>query len=207
MSAALVYRANGRRRIGAAFACAAAIHLGAIAWGQNRSSDSVVWAGDDHDIVGIDVSSDQSPAEQPTEIKVPDQANPVQDEDAFSAEVSTPPPTWRFKPEISRPTSPSSRKTNSLTAHRGFTRALVAYGPRPAYPYEARRLHITGSGIAALTVDSATGKVVDVRMRQSTGSPVLDKATIGGLLRWRFKPIQVRTIDVPITYTLSGAAY
>jgi TonB family protein len=86
-------------------------------------------------------------------------------------------------------------------------KVLALTAPRPEYPYEARRQRATGSGVATLTIDSATGNVTDVRMSRSTGSAVLDNATISAFRRWRFRPGTVTTVQTPITYTLTGAAY
>jgi TonB family protein len=44
-------------------------------------------------------------------------------------------------------------------------------------------------------------------MAQSTGSVILDNATLEALCRWRFKPGMARNIRVPITYTLTGVTY
>jgi protein TonB len=81
------------------------------------------------------------------------------------------------------------------------------YAPRPVYPYDARRQRVTGSGIALMTVDSVDGSVVDVRMVQSCGSVILDNATLDAFRRWHFKPGSVERVQVPITYTLTGASY
>lgn len=89
----------------------------------------------------------------------------------------------------------------------GSVKALVMYAPRPVYPYEARRQRMTGSGIALLAVDPAVGNVTSVRMTQSCGNVILDNATLEALRRWRFKPGSVLTVQVPITYTLTGASY
>jgi protein TonB len=86
-------------------------------------------------------------------------------------------------------------------------KVVALSAPRPEYPYEARRQRITGSGIVAMTVDSATGRVTEVSMWQSTGNPYLDNAAITGFRRWRFKPGTTFRIKSPITYTLTGAAY
>ncbi len=66
---------------------------------------------------------------------------------------------------------------------------------------------MTGSGIALLTVAPATGNVIEARMAESSGSVVLDSATLEALRRWRFKPGRVLSVQVPITYTLTGASY
>jgi TonB family protein len=84
---------------------------------------------------------------------------------------------------------------------------MVAYAPRPVYPYEARRQRITGSGVALLTVDRTLGTVTDVLIAQSCGSAILDNSTLDALRRWRFKPESVTQVRVPITYTLMGASY
>ncbi|HEV2840768.1 MAG TPA: energy transducer TonB [Chthoniobacterales bacterium] len=83
---------------------------------------------------------------------------------------------------------------------------MALSGPRPLYPYEARRQKITGSGIAMMTVDHA-GNVLDVVMQESTGSPVLDNAAIAAFRRWRFKPGAGPKVRAPITFTLTGAQY
>jgi len=90
---------------------------------------------------------------------------------------------------------------------RSWVKILAIYAPRPEYPYEARRQRTTGSGSVALLIDSLTGSVTDARMEQSTGSSVLDNSTVSTLQRWRFKSGTVTKVQVPITYTLSGACY
>jgi TonB family protein len=82
------------------------------------------------------------------------------------------------------------------------------YAPRPAYPYEARSRHITGHGVAVLTVDVQTGSVTEAVMEQSTGSPILDNAILSAFRRWRFKPGTTGArVRMPITYTMTGASY
>jgi TonB family protein len=66
---------------------------------------------------------------------------------------------------------------------------------------------MTGSGIALLTVDSVGGTVVDARMVQSCGSVILDNATLDAFQRWHFRPGSVERVQVPVTYTLTGASY
>jgi TonB family protein len=57
-------------------------------------------------------------------------------------------------------------------------RALAIYAPRPAYPYEARDRHLTGSGIVLLNVDSSTGDVTSAQMLKSTGYKILDNSAL-----------------------------
>lgn len=86
-------------------------------------------------------------------------------------------------------------------------RVLAGRAPRPEYPYEARRGKITGNGVSVMTVDAASGNVIDVVMSKSTGSLLLDNAAITGLRRWRFKAGTVSKVECPITFTLVGALY
>ena len=66
-----------------------------------------------------------------------------------------------------------------------------------------KRSNLTGSGLCAVTVDTATGTVTNATMVQSTGSPLLDKLTIQTFKNWRFKPGAVSEVRVPITYRMS----
>ena len=54
----------------------------------------------------------------------------------------------------------------------GNGKAFVLSAPRPDYPYEARSRHITGSGIAVISVDPNSGLAVDAMMEQSIGNPI-----------------------------------
>ena len=88
------------------------------------------------------------------------------------------------------------------------TRPIAISAPRPEYPYEARTRHITGAGVAVITIDPSAGTVTNVTMTQSTGSPILDNAIISAFHRWRFQPGSYdRQLRMPVTYTMSGATY
>ena len=89
----------------------------------------------------------------------------------------------------------------------GAAAGFAVFAPRPEYPMEARSRHMTGSGVAVLTVNVASGEVTDATMVQSIGSPILDNATISTFRRWRFKPGRVLKVRIPITYTMTGASY
>jgi TonB family protein len=201
VNTALLYRPNRRWLVWAAFACAAVLHIGAILVAQGKSDKSVAQefkpAGVDIEVV--DKDREETPPEDVTMPRSPEQVPP--DLEAFPEENRTPSPV--------RPRN----KTRVASFVRGSAfplgavRALVMYAPRPVYPYDARRQRVTGSGIALLTVDSVDGNVVDVRMVQSCGSVVLDNATLEAFRRWHFKPGSVERVQVPITYTLTGASY
>jgi len=79
-------------------------------------------------------------------------------------------------------------------------KAAAISAPRPVYPYQAKHVHITGSGVCVMTVDTASGKVTDATMEQSTGNAILDKTATNAFQHWRFKPGTVAKVRVPITY-------
>jgi TonB family protein len=83
-------------------------------------------------------------------------------------------------------------------------RDFVLSTPRPDYPIKARRDHITGSGIAELEVDRATGQVTRVRMALSTRSALLDQAAMSAFQNWRFKPGSIARVRIPISFTMPG---
>ena len=86
-------------------------------------------------------------------------------------------------------------------------KAFVLSAPRPDYPCEARSRHITGSGVAVISVDPNSGLAVDAMMEQSIGNPILDNSTVSAFRRWRFKPGRPARVRIPITFVLTGAQY
>ncbi|MEP7072288.1 MAG: energy transducer TonB [Verrucomicrobiota bacterium] len=199
---ALLYRPKDRWQIGIAFLGAILIHLAAVAVAR-------------------------SPQERPNETSYSDSFAPIDgdgggvpepDEPSF---VLSPPPTLPdsdFVEEL--PTLPSTTMRSrprrpviatGLTAAPASTmaraKALAIVAPRPDYPYEARREHATGSGVIVLTVDRGSGLVMDVRLDQSTGHPILDRAALSAFRRWRFQPGTVDAVRTPITFQLTGATF
>src|SRR5262249_29323897 len=79
-------------------------------------------------------------------------------------------------------------------------KAMAVNRPLPAYPYQARHHHIVGDGVCIVTVDTASGKVTDATMEQSSGNAILDKSTTDAFRQWRFKPRTVSRVRVPISY-------
>jgi TonB family protein len=77
---------------------------------------------------------------------------------------------------------------------------MAVSAPLPEFPYQAKRANITGSSVCVITVDTASGKVTDAMMAQSTGDGILDEATINTFRRWRFKPGTLSQIRVPVDY-------
>lgn len=146
------------------------------------------------------------PTPPPEEPDIPPPPPPPEDVPIFREEQPTPPPQPR--PKSSRPPQPIRRVTAgpSGPVSMSSAKAQALFSPRPEYPYEARRRHATGSGVCVLTIDSS-GSVSDAEMSTSTGSPILDSATISAFKRWRFRPGAFSKVRVPITYTMTGAQF
>jgi TonB family protein len=175
---------------------------------------SVVIAGIKHEPPTVDLSqipvatieAQLQPEDQPTP---PPEDIPIQE----------PPPIPEVAPEFheEKPPPPKTNKpAGPVKAPQGVTgtmsitgaKAVAIFAPKPEYPYEARSRHQTGSGVAVLSVDTASGNVTDASMAQSIGSPILDQATVSTFRRWRFRPgACAPKVKVPITYTMTGASY
>jgi len=196
---ALIYHRPSKWPIAAALGTAVLIHLSAVAVAFHRESPATEPAGADYsDPIGIE------PADDP----------PVPPDPSISL-LPPPPPTVDFIEvhDIERALKPyrtlapirAAGQTRLLTV--GNAKAWAMSAPRPDYPYEARSRHITGSGLAIITVDPITGFATDVMMEQSIGNPSLDNSTISTLRRWRFKPGAPIRVRIPITFLLTGAQY
>ena len=82
---------------------------------------------------------------------------------------------------------------------------LIADGKmdiRPEYPAEAQAQRLTGSGVFVLHVDSNTGLVRSVEVKQSTGHKILDDASVSAFSNLRFKAGGVSRVKIPVTFTL-----
>jgi protein TonB len=92
----------------------------------------------------------------------------------------------------------------------GFTRECVARlnNPRVQYPLEARRRRQEGTVLLWVAV-SASGVPLEVRVRQSSGHPGLDRAAGDAVRRWHFVPAQAgpasvaSSVEVPVQFRLT----
>lgn len=200
MNPALLHRQNGRSIFWIAFMSALAIHIGAVALAKTRSPTAKLEdVSQPGDVEVIDAAEPEPALEQSVTPPPLEQIHP--DRDSFAEEDRKPSPVRPYR--RAQPASLVGGTTASLRS----VKAMVAYAPRPVYPYEARRQRITGSGVALLMVDPTSGNVTDVVMAQGCGNAILDNATLDALRRWRFKPGCAVRVRVPLTYTLMGAWY
>lgn len=78
----------------------------------------------------------------------------------------------------------------------------LVYVEAPAYPAVAKRWHVQGTGKFRVTIDTNTGRVINVSMLKSTGYGVLDGSAVRALKLWRWKTGKYHTYDVPVTFKL-----
>ena len=104
----------------------------------------------------------------------------------------------RRAPSPVQPEAASFPTSTSLSLSAAQSMAVSA--PLPEYPYQAKHANVTGSGVCVMIVDTASGKVTNAMMAQSTGNAILDKVTTETFRRWRFKAGSVSQVRVPISY-------
>lgn len=97
---------------------------------------------------------------------------------------------------------PSPRKTQiPLAGTRPVSNSRLIYTPVPTYPDEVRNFFhpVKGSGRFRVTF-APNGEVKDVGVIESTRNPTLDNAALEALRKWKAKPGQEWTANVPITF-------
>ncbi len=202
MRGALIYRSNSGWRTLVAFVCASGIFATAICLGRTERNPLTISSPGDSDIL-LDPATEAVDAELEPE---PDVAPPpVPTDDYFPEEEASPTRTITKKRKIVARPGAEARSTPGLPRSDG--KILALYAPRPDYPYEARRQNAVGSGLASLTIDSATGVVTGARMERSTGKSILDASALKAFARWKFRPGTPSAIEIPITFRLSGVSY
>jgi TonB family protein len=203
MPGPLLYKPPPRWQFWTALGGALLIHVGSVVIAGIKPKPAEV---DLSQIPTATVEAMLQPEDQPTP---PPEDIPIQE----------PPPIPEVAPEFheEKPPPPKTNKpAGPVKAPQGVTgtmsisgaKAVAIFAPKPDYPYEARSRHVTGSGVALLTVDTASGNVTEATMAQSIGSPILDNSTTSTFRRWRFQPGKCAPkVKVPITYTMTGASY
>ncbi|HEY2626208.1 MAG TPA: TonB family protein [Candidatus Udaeobacter sp.] len=194
----LLFQPAPRWHLWLALGGAVAIHLTAVALAQKRE----VVAAEPPPQPPMVVEATLAPPEAtppPEDIPLPEPPPPPEVQPEFHEE-RTPPPR---PPPAAQKFTPI--KAQAMTMSRA--KALAINSPRPQYPYEARSRHITGSGVCVVTVDPGSGNVTGATMTQSIGNPILDNAALSAFREWRFRPGTVSQVRIPITFTMTGAAY
>lgn len=198
-SNAFIYRRPPKWPIATALAAAVLIHVSAIAIAFHQEPPATQPTATESAAIGIEFV-DEPPTPPDPDISIP---------------LPPPPSTADFIESQETPRSIKKQRTPARIRPSGQTRlaaagnakAFVLSAPRPDYPYEARSRHITGSGVAVISVDPNSGSAIDAMMEQSIGNPVLDNSTVSAFRRSRFKPGTPPRVRIPITFMLTGAQY
>ena len=74
------------------------------------------------------------------------------------------------------------------------------YTPSPVYRPEWTKQKLAGKGLVLVSIDQQTGKVIGVRMLQSTGNKQLDGAALEAYSQWRFQPGTGSQVQIPIEF-------
>lgn len=214
MTGPLLYRGAPKWQVWAAFGAAFAIHALAIGIAALNPEPPVMDLDDIPEAV-VEVSVEEAQAEpQPTPPPEEEEPEPLDappepiEPPEFQEEQPTPTPrpktdrTPRPQAPIQRPSAPTGSTTISSA------KAKAVFGPKPEYPYEARRARMTGSGVVVMNVDVGSGNVTSATIASSTGKPILDNAAVAAFRRWRFRPNSVPPrVKVPFTFTMTGAQF
>ena len=83
-----------------------------------------------------------------------------------------------------------------------FDPSQAIFVKHPTYPLEARKQHVTGSGIFILDIDQNTSRVTSATIKKSTGDKMLDAACLKAMIDWRFKPHLVTKVWIPIEFRM-----
>jgi len=126
-------------------------------------------------------------------------------------EKVTPIPQESAKPKVKHSKSKSegdSEKTKSeaKSTPRPSGKARNLDGPKPIDPLEAAGVHLSGTGKYLLQFDQATGKVIDVTVSQSAGSPILDNAAVTAFRQWHEDPQCAKEVTMTMTFGAAPAA-
>jgi protein TonB len=196
----LIYRPPPPLYFWGAFGAAIAIHLTAVAIAQRHEPPPVELPPQPPTVVEAVLAPPEA-TPPPEDIPIPEPPPPPDIQPEF-VEERTPPP---------RPPQQTAQKFVPVKAPGPMSmskaKALALYAPRPQYPYEARSRHVTGSGVIVCSVDSGSGNVGGCSVSKSTGSAILDNAATSAFQQWRFRPGTLSKVNIPITFTMTGASY
>ena len=195
----LIYRPPPRWYLWTAVGGALGIHLAAVVASQRHEALPVDLPPQPPQVVEAVLARPEA-TPPPEDIPFPEPPPPPEIQPEFGEE-RTPPPK---QPQNAQKFTPI-KAPGPMSMSRA--KALALYAPRPQYPYEARSRHVTGSGVIVAQVDAASGNVTSASVSSSTGSPILDNAATSAFRQWRFRPGTVSKVNIPITFTMTGASY
>jgi TonB family protein len=98
-----------------------------------------------------------------------------------------------------------SKKSEGKSIPRPSGKAKNLDGPKPIYPPEAAGQQITGTGKYLLIFDQTTGKVIDVTVSQSCGSPILDNAAVAAFRQSHEDPQCAKEVTMTMSFAPPAA--
>ncbi len=98
----------------------------------------------------------------------------------------------------SQPSPPSQRGDRTEKIVTEPARPCYKSNPSPKYPEIARRRGYEGEVLLSVGV-AADGTVTTLKVKQTSGHPVLDRAAMRAVAVWEFEPAQRMGIPVPLT--------
>ena len=194
----LIYRPPPRWYFWTALGAALGIHLVAVVASQRHEAPAVELPPQAPQVVEAVLAPPES-TPPPEDIPLVEPPPPPDVAPEF-VEERTPPPRQQTTAKFTPVKSPGPMSMSRA-------KALALYAPKPQYPYEARSRHVTGSGVIVCTVDSGSGNVTGCSVSSSTGSSILDNAATSAFREWRFRPGTLSKVNIPITFTMTGASY
>jgi len=196
----LVYQRGSNLSLALSFAATVAIYASALAFSPVQAPPPNVPA-----IGGPEIDLEPADPEPEPESATPEAIEPTPlqppPNDFYDAPEQAP---KRFK-KPTNPLRPAPSIATPARLHGTNGKLFALVSPRPIYPYEARKNHVTGSGAAVLEVDSATGAVVTATISETTGSAILDNAAMSAFRHWRFRTGTSPRVRIPFTFTMLGA--
>ena len=127
--------------------------------------------------------------------RVPAPVHEIEEKAAATSEESAK-PKKHSKPK----NEDDSKKSEAKSTPRPSGKAKNLDGPKPVLPPEAASLRLSGTGKYLLVFDQATGKVVDVTVSQSAGSPLLDNAAVAAFRQWHEDPQCAKEVTMTMTF-------
>ena len=146
--------------------------------------------------VVTDEPAPPTPSPQPSKATTPAEPQPDQ-----LAETAPPTPQRTVTPELPTPVGEASAAMPFQTAADLGSEVdqLPSQFPnnrKPPYPLDALRDRIEGVVRLRVQIDAA-GRVTEVALHRSSGSPSLDQSAISGVRQWRFSPARRGGLAVP----------
>lgn len=138
--------------------------------------------------------------------RLPAPISEIEEKPTPAPQESAKPKVKHSKPKEKNEDGSGKSKSESESTPRPSGKARNLDGPKPVFPPEAAGLHLSGTGKYILHFDQNTGRVVDVTVDQSAGSPLLDNSAIAAFRQWHEDPQCAKEVTITMTFGQASAA-